>query len=42
LTLAEGSQIYSDFVMSLESKKEEREKLLKKTLEKLVSEEIGD
>lgn len=42
LTLAEGGQIYSDFVMSLESKKEEKEKLLSKTLEKLVNEEFGE
>lgn len=38
LTLVEGSQIYSDFVMSLETKKEEKERLLKKSLEKLISE----
>ena len=42
LNLSEGGQIYSDFVMSLESKKEEKDKLLKKSLQTLLSEETGE
>lgn len=32
LTLTEGGQIYSDFVMSLDAKKKEKKKFLKKSL----------
>lgn len=42
LTLSEGGQIYSDFVMSLDSKKDEKEKLLNKKLQKLISEQMDD
>lgn len=42
LNVVEGSQIYSDFVLSLESKKEEKERLLKKSMDALLSEEIGE
>ena len=42
LNLSEGGQLYCDFVMSLESKIAEKEKLLSKELEVLLSEETGE
>ncbi len=38
LSLTEGEQIYSDFVFSLQSKKAEKEKLMGKQLQSIVSE----
>lgn len=38
LDLIDGGQVYSDIVLSLESKKEEKEKLLSKPLSELLSE----
>lgn len=38
LDLVDGGQVYSDIVLSLESKKEEKEKLLSKPLSELLSE----
>ena len=38
LDLLEGGQIYSDIVLSLESKKEEKERVLNKSFMQTVSE----
>lgn len=40
--MVEGGQIYSDIVLSLESKKEEKEKVLNKNIVEFVGEEIEE
>ena len=41
LSFLAGAQLYSDIVLSLESKKAEKEKLLGKRLAEVVDEEFG-
>ena len=39
LNFAEGSQLYNDFVLNIESKKAEKAKLLAKSLKQIIEEE---